>query len=445
MNFTGYDNANLFFDDSSTIQRESVDEIYDDGERPYGHKSVYNAVFRPHPLNNEHHVHEPATERQPEASGSHAEEYLRSTLKAGANQLIDETEEVTESIAQHKYSQLANASYTHYNTKGDVDAVHDSLKDPKLSYIEDLGGFEVDKELSTLDNLVLHNATTGETNIAHRGTTDKVSEQFFKDWTINGHIAGGNSNTKRVKDAQAQFDRVVGKYGKNNLTVSGHSQGSHVSYEMAVRNDVEGFHYNPAINSTQVRDAGRYSGNISEQAIFKQPLDFASPLAYNKNLAKSNTNLNIVHNIHGKDSVIDTHSIDNFAPTPKEVVGDVVKVERRTLAGSIVKGAGHIAGVGMGVYSFAEDVKKDNTATDVAVDAGKQVEEYVVDGEILTAGLALAPETMGLSVVASVGLVVINDLVAEHTADYVKKEIPKVGETLKDTGKKVGRWFKKIF
>ena len=55
----------------------------------------------------------------------------------------------------------------------------------------------------------------------------------------------------------------------------------------------------------------------------------------------------------------------------------------------------------MSAYSFAEDVKKDKTASDVAVDAGKQAEEYVVDGEILTAGLALAPETLGLSVVAS--------------------------------------------
>ena len=128
--------------------------------------------------------------------------------------------------------------------------------------------------------------------------------------------------------------------------------------------------------------------------IFKQPLDFASPLAYNKNLGKSNTKLNIVHNLHGKDSVIDTHSIDQFHPTPKEVVGDVVKVERRTLAGSVVKGAGHIAGVGMSAYQFAEDVKSDKTAADVAVDAGKIAEEYVVDGEILTAGLAGA-QTMG--------------------------------------------------
>ena len=57
----------------------------------------------------------------------------------------------------------------------------------------------------------------------------------------------------------------------------------------------------------------------------------------------------------------------------------------------------------------------------------------------------MAPETMGLSVVASLGAVIINDLVAEHTADYIKEEIPKVGETLKNTGNKVGRWFKKLF
>lgn len=52
----------------------------------------------------------------------------------------------------------------------------------------------------------------------------------FKQWKVNGEIAGGSTHTKRVKEAQEQFDRVVEKYGKNNLTVSGHSQGAHVSY-----------------------------------------------------------------------------------------------------------------------------------------------------------------------------------------------------------------------
>tara|TARA_B100000768_G_scaffold156569_1_gene154198 strand:- start:619 stop:1905 length:1287 start_codon:yes stop_codon:yes gene_type:complete len=428
MEFSGFNNSNLTFNDSASLPRESLDQTY-------GRNNAYATVFDQHPEG--HHV----LAQDPKVSHHHAHEYF----KIGANQLIDATEEVSESLAQHKYSQLANGSYTYYNSKGDANAVHEGLGDPDFSYIEDLGGFNVDSSLSTKDNLVLHNEITGETHVAYRGTTDKMSSQFFEDWKVNGEIAGGSTHTTRVQEAESQFEQVVSKYGKNNLTVSGHSQGGHVSYEMGVRNDVRGFHYNPAINSTQVTEAGRYAGNVSEQAVFKQPLDFASPLAYHKNLAKSKTKLNIVQNLHGKDSVIDTHSIDNFAPTPKEVVGDVVKAERRTLAGSVVKGAGHIVGVGMSAYSFAEDVKKDKTVSDVAVDAGKQVEEYVVDGEILTAGLALAPETMGLSVVASLGAVIINDLVAEHTADYIKEEIPKVGETLKNTGKKVGRWFKNLF
>ena len=419
MNFTGFNNADFTFNDSATLPRVSL--------------NAYSAVFAQHP--DGHHV----SLQDPGNSHHHARDYFKSVLKTGANQLIDETEVVTESIAQHKYSQLANASYTYYNSKGNAGTVHEGLDS---SYIEDLNGFRVDADLSSRDNVVLHNSATGETHVAYRGTADR---EFFKDWKVNGEIAGGSTHTTRVQEAQVQFDRVVGKYGDSNLTVSGHSQGGHVSYEMAVRNDVEGFHYNPAINSTQVRNAGQYAGNVSQQMVYKQPLDFASPLAYNKNLSKSNTKLNIVHNLHGKDSVIDTHSIDNFAPTPKEIAGDVVKVERRTLAGSVVKGAGHIAGVGMSAYQFAEDVKSDRTAADVAVDAGKIAEEYVVDGEILTAGLALAPETMGLSVVVSLGAVVINDLVAEHAADYVQEEIPKVGETLKNTGRKVGRWFKKLF
>lgn len=432
MEFSGFNNSNLLFNDSASLPRESLDQVF-------GRNNVYNNVFRQHPSG--HHVHEPQSTREPEKSRDHAEDYFRTSLRNFGN----ETEVVSESLDQHKYSRLANSSYDYYDSKGDADVVHEGLGDAKYSHVQDLKDFKVDENLSTRDNLVLHNDISGETHVSYRGTTDKMSKQFFEDWKINGQITGGNSNTKRVREAQNQFEKVVEKYGKENLTVSGHSQGGHVSYAIATKNDVPGFHYNPAINGTQVREAERYSQNISEQMIFKQPLDFASPLAFHKNLAKSNTKLNIVSNLFGKDSVVETHSIDQFAPTPKEVVGDIVMAERRTLAGSIVQGAGHVAGVGLTAYSFAEDVKKDKNIAEVGVDLAKTGEEYVVDGEILTAGLAMAPETMGLSLVASLGMVVVNDLVAEHTSDYIKDELPKLGNTLKKTGNNIGRWFKKHF
>jgi hypothetical protein len=96
--------------------------------------NAYSAVFAQHP--DGHHV----ALQDPGNSHHHAHDYLRAALK---NQLIDETEVVTESIAQHKYSQLANASYTYYNSKGNAGTVHEGLDS---SYIEDLSGFKVDAD-----------------------------------------------------------------------------------------------------------------------------------------------------------------------------------------------------------------------------------------------------------------------------------------------------------
>ena len=216
--------------------------------------NAHQAVFDQHP--ERHHV----LSRDPGNSHRRALDFLKGGLKAGA---IDKTEVVTELLTQHKYSLLANPSHTYYNSKGNAGVAHEGLDS---SYVENLGGLEVDAGLSSRDNLVLHNSTTGETHVAYRGTTDRVSNQFFKDWKVDGEIAGGSMHTIRVQEAHTQFDRVVGNYGKNNLTVSGHSQGGHVRYKMAVRNDVQGFHYNSAINinSTQVREAGRYAGNVSQ-------------------------------------------------------------------------------------------------------------------------------------------------------------------------------------
>ena len=132
-----------------------------------------------------------------------------------------------------------------------------------------------------MDNLVLHNAKTGETHVSFRGTTDNPlrTKSFVKDWKINGEIAGGSTHTSRVKTAEKQMDKVIGKYGKENMSLSGHSQGGHVSYEMGVKYDIPSHSFNPAINSTQVEDAAKYSANESKQIIYKTPLDSASGLA----------------------------------------------------------------------------------------------------------------------------------------------------------------------
>ena len=89
----------------------------------------------------------------------------------------------------HKYSRLANSSYDYFNSRGKIDAVHEGLQNPKYNYIDDLKNFTVDEELSTIDNLVLHNAKTGEMTVSYRGTTDNPigrTKSFLKDWKVNG-------------------------------------------------------------------------------------------------------------------------------------------------------------------------------------------------------------------------------------------------------------------
>lgn len=153
------------------------------------------------------------------------------------------------------------------------------------------------------------------------------------------------------------------------------------------------------------------------------------------------------------DGVVETHSIDQFAPKPSSVEGSIVRAERRSLAGSLFKGVGAIAGAALTAYSLEQDiegdVEEDKSASeitaDVSIDTAKQGEMLVVDGEIMGAALAAAPETMGLSLLAGAAGVVLNDFVAGHLADEAKAEVPKIGHALKKAGSKVKKFFSKMF
>ncbi len=72
----------------------------------------------------------------------------------------------------------------------------------------------MDKDLSTLDNVVLHNKVTGETHISFRGTTDdlKKTDQFLSDWNTNRNIMfnpKAAENSTRFTEASAQTETVI--------------------------------------------------------------------------------------------------------------------------------------------------------------------------------------------------------------------------------------------
>jgi hypothetical protein len=140
------------------------------------------------------------------------------SIKKGIQYSIDGTEIIEENLSMHEYSRLANSSYDYFNSKGKIYSVHEGLQNSKYNYIDDLKDFKVDEELSTIDNLVLHNAKTGEVTVSYRGTTDNPmrTKSFLRDWRINGQIAGGKSITVRVKQGQKQLNKVIENMVKMN-------------------------------------------------------------------------------------------------------------------------------------------------------------------------------------------------------------------------------------
>jgi len=213
---------------------------------------------------------------------------------------------------------------------------------------------------------------------------------------------------------------------------------------------------------SQLKSAEKYSGNASKHVIFKTPLDFASVMSHDtKALSKSNTSVKIVNNLVGEDNPLATHSLEQFGPTPKEIAGEVVKVERRKIAGAVMHGVGTTVNVGLGVYNWGSDLNKDvnkkgsnvtEKIADSTIDTAIDGEEFLVDTALADTGFALAGETFGASIVVGVGLAYINDLAASHIASGAKSTVRfaekqekkaehSIGKTFKRIGNTISNWF----
>jgi hypothetical protein len=86
---------------------------------------------------------------------------------------------------------------------------------------EDVGGYKIDKELSTGRAKVYYNPTSGKTVVAHRGSTN------LQDWKENLNYAVGiERKGKAYKKSKKVQDAAEKKYGTTNLETIGHSKGA---------------------------------------------------------------------------------------------------------------------------------------------------------------------------------------------------------------------------
>ena len=91
-------------------------------------------------------------------------------------------------------------------------------------------GWIVDDELTSPESTVYFNPISKHSVISFRGTAEK------KDLKTDALVfLGISGKSQRFKDAHALTDRVISKYGKSELELSGHSLGSSIASSVSKR------------------------------------------------------------------------------------------------------------------------------------------------------------------------------------------------------------------
>ena len=159
---------------------------------------------------------------------------LRTASKAFtvANELLPKTKTVYESIAQHKYSRLANASY-YFKRQSYVKQFFSEMRETR--------GFILDRELSNDEVSTFVNRITNEVVVAYRGTTN------LKDVGTDLMILSSTERLSfRVRSSLKLMEQVLRKYRGFKVVSTGHSIGSFLSRIVANTFGLESHNFNPA-------------------------------------------------------------------------------------------------------------------------------------------------------------------------------------------------------
>jgi hypothetical protein len=159
---------------------------------------------------------------------------LRATSKAFtvANELIPQTKTVYESIAQHKYSRFANASY-YFKRQSYVKQFLNEMRETR--------GFILDKELSNDEVSTFVNRITNEVVVAYRGTAS------IKDVGTDLMVLTSTERLSfRVRSSLKLMEQVLRKYRGFKVVSTGHSLSGFLSRIVANSFGLESHNFNPA-------------------------------------------------------------------------------------------------------------------------------------------------------------------------------------------------------
>ena len=137
-------------------------------------------------------------------------------------------------------------------------------------------GWNVDDELSDHHSTVYHNPTTKHSVVAFRGTADK---QDLKTDALLFLGLGGKS--KRYKESNELAEKVIAKYGKSNVSLTGHSLSGDIASNVSRNKDLDAYTFNkgrkllPSKNAPREKSVRVIGDPLSGNAII--PSAFSLP------------------------------------------------------------------------------------------------------------------------------------------------------------------------
>ena len=103
--------------------------------------------------------------------------------------------------------------------------------------------FHLDTELSNVHMKTFHNPNLNKTVVSFRGTKLNDASDHLTN-TLTFFNAGHHSS--RFKNGSAAVKKAVQKYGKNNVSCTGHSQGGAVCSDVSKTEDIPAVTFNKA-------------------------------------------------------------------------------------------------------------------------------------------------------------------------------------------------------
>jgi hypothetical protein len=173
-------------------------------------------------------------------------------------------------------------------------------------------GYIIDPEHSNRNRTTYQHRESGKAILAFRGT-DLQSKSKMGDLGSDALLALGlHGLSSRFRNAKKATDAVIEKYGKDNLTVTGHSLGASQALYVNSKRSVQAHAFNPGVSPSMVRK--NLMDTLSAQLFKRKPKSNATVYTTGTDMISGLSPLltKAKHVIVPRKKGHNAHSINNF-------------------------------------------------------------------------------------------------------------------------------------